>query len=144
MFPTLTPDEIGRLRRFGSVRQYADGERLFETCKPSPGMFLVLSGAIRVTRHDGIRHEVPFVEYGVGAFSAEVGQLSGKPAFVDGFAKGELEAVLIAPDQLRAALVAEAVLGEKIMRALILRRVGLIETGAGGPILVGSASSPDV
>ncbi len=86
MFPTLTPDEVRRLRRFGTMRHYSDGERLFETGKPSPGMFLVLSGAIRATRHDGIRHEVPFVEYGEGAFSAEIGQLSGKPAFVEGFA----------------------------------------------------------
>jgi thioredoxin reductase (NADPH) len=30
------------------------------------------------------------------------------------------------------------------MRALILRRVGLLETGAGGPVLIGEASSPDV
>src|SRR5262249_48378757 len=37
-----------------------------------------------------------------------------------------------------------AVLGEKIMRALILRRVGLIETGSGGPVLIGTPSSPDV
>lgn len=144
MFPTLTPDEVRRLRRFGTIRHYSDGERLFETGKPSPGMFLVLSGAIRITRHDGIGHEVPFVEYAAGAFSAEIGQLSGKPAFVDGFAKGNLEAVLIAPDQLRAALVAEAALGEKIMRALILRRVGLIETGSGGPVLIGSPSASDV
>jgi thioredoxin reductase (NADPH) len=144
MFPILTPDEIRRLSRFGTVHRYSDGERLFETGKPSPGMFLVLSGMIRVTRHDGIRHEVPFIEYAPGAFSAEIGQLAGKPAFVDGFAKGDLEVVLITPDQLRAALVAEAALGEKIMRALILRRVGLIETGSGGPVLIGSPSASDV
>jgi thioredoxin reductase (NADPH) len=41
---------------------------------------------------------------------------------------------------LRAAIVAEAELGEMIMRALILRRVKLLESGAGGPILVGPPS----
>jgi thioredoxin reductase (NADPH) len=41
-------------------------------------------------------------------------------------------------------LVAEAELGERIMRALILRRVGLIEAGAGGPVIVGHAASGDV
>jgi thioredoxin reductase (NADPH) len=41
-------------------------------------------------------------------------------------------------------LIAEAELGERIMRALILRRVGLLETGAGGPIIVGRADSADV
>jgi hypothetical protein len=37
--------------------------------------------------------------------------------------------------------VAEADLGERIMRALILRRVGLIERG-GGPVLVGTGTQP--
>jgi thioredoxin reductase (NADPH) len=144
MFPVLTAEEIARMRRFGTVRHYADGERLYETGKPSPGMFVILSGSIRVTRHDGLGHEVPLVEQGPGGFTAEVGQLSGKPAFADGLANGAVEALLIVPEQLRALLVAEAALGEKIMRALILRRVGLIETGSGGPVLIGSPSSPDV
>ena len=41
-------------------------------------------------------------------------------------------------------MIVEAELGEKIMRALILRRVILIEAGAGGPVLIGPATSPDV
>jgi thioredoxin reductase (NADPH) len=41
-------------------------------------------------------------------------------------------------------MVEEAELGERIMRALILRRVALLETGAGGPIIVGSAGNTDV
>jgi len=34
--------------------------------------------------------------------------------------------------------MAEAELGERIVRALILRRVSLIQGGAGGPVLIGS------
>src|SRR6202012_5834939 len=45
---------------------------------------------------------------------------------------------------LRAALVAEATLGERIMRAMILRRVTLLETGSGGPVIIGPADDPDV
>ena len=55
-----------------------------------------------------------------------------------------VEALIIRPDRLRALLVAEAELGERIMRALILRRVGLLETGAGGPVIVGRAENGDV
>ena len=55
-----------------------------------------------------------------------------------------MEALIIPPDRLRALLVAEAELGERIMRALILRRVGLLETGAGGPVIVGRAENGDV
>ena len=50
----------------------------------------------------------------------------------------------IKPDRLRAVLIAEAELGEKIMRALILRRVGLLETGAGGPIIIGRTGDGEV
>jgi thioredoxin reductase (NADPH) len=45
---------------------------------------------------------------------------------------------------LRALLVAEADLGERIMRALILRRVNLIRGGAGGPVLIGPSHSSGV
>jgi thioredoxin reductase (NADPH) len=55
-----------------------------------------------------------------------------------------VEALTIPPDQLRALLIAEAELGERIMRALILRRVGLLEKGAGGPVIVGRAENGDV
>jgi thioredoxin reductase (NADPH) len=61
-----------------------------------------------------------------------------------GSAGEAVEALIIPPDQLRALLIAEAELGERIMRALILRRVGLLETGAGGPVIVGRAQNGDV
>jgi thioredoxin reductase (NADPH) len=51
---------------------------------------------------------------------------------------------LIPPDKLRALLVAEADLGERIMRALILRRVSLIQGGVGGPVLIGPAAHGDM
>lgn len=144
MFPALSKAEIARMRRFGVVCRYADGERLFETGKPGPGMFVVLKGTVHVTRRDGLGKHVPLVEQGTGEFLAEVGQLSGKRSFVDGIAAGDVETLLIVPKQLRALLVAEADLGEKIMRALILRRVGLIESGGAGPVLIGARSSPDI
>jgi len=51
---------------------------------------------------------------------------------------------LIPPERLRALLVAEADLGERIMRALILRRVSLIQAGVGGPVLIGPTNSSGV
>ena len=63
---------------------------------------------------------------------------------MDAYAREPVEALIIRPDRLRALLVAEAELGERIMRALILRRVGLLETGAGGPVIVGRPDNGDV
>lgn len=143
-FPTLTSQEIARMRRFGEIRSYKDGERLFETGKPGPGMFVVLSGHVAITQRDGLGHVTPVIDQGPGQFLAEIGQLSGRVALVDGDAEGDVETLLIPPDRLRALLVAEADLGERIMRALILRRVSLIQGGAGGPVLIGPRDSSGV
>src|SRR6202051_4129350 len=144
MFPKLTPHEIDRLRRFGEVWRYAAGEALFVTGDIAPGMYVLIEGSGRVTRRDPLGHSAPIVEQGPREFVAEVGQLSGQPAFVDVHAIGDVEALLIPPQNLRALMIEEPELGERIMHALILRRVVLIEAGAGGPVLIGPESSPDV
>jgi thioredoxin reductase (NADPH) len=143
-FPELTAPEIARMRRFGEVRNYKDGEKLFETGKPGPGMFVILSGHVAFTQRDGLGHVTPLIDQGPGQFLAEIGQLSGRVALVDGHAEGDVETLLIPPAQLRALLVAEASLGERIMRALILRRVSLIQGGVGGPVLIGPSNSSGV
>jgi thioredoxin reductase (NADPH) len=143
-FPTLTDKDIERLRRFGAVRRFADGERLIEAGKLSPGMFVLLSGHVVVTQRDGMGHVTPLVEEGPGQFIGEVGQLTNRPAFVDVTAEGDVECLVIPPDGIRTLLVAEADLGERIMRAMILRRVSLIQSGLSGPVLIGPATESDV
>src|ERR1700710_2123727 len=143
-FPELTAPEIARMRRFGELRSYKHGDALFETGKVGPGMFVVLSGHVAITQRDGLGHVTPVIDQGPGQFIAEIGQLSDRVALVDGHAEGDVETLLIPPDQLRALLVAEADLGERIMRALVLRRVSLIQGGVGGPVLIGPATLGDM
>jgi thioredoxin reductase (NADPH) len=144
MFPELTGAEIARIGRFGEVRRYERGERLFAAGEPGPGMFVVLKGSVTLSQRDGLGHVVPLSTRGRGQFLAELAQLSGRPALVDGHADDEVEVLLVPPQQLRALIIAEADLGERIVRALILRRVGLIEAGATGPVVIGEPYSPDV
>jgi thioredoxin reductase (NADPH) len=143
-FPALTAQEIDRLRRYASLRKYSDGEKLFEAGKISPGMFVVLKGVVALTQRDGLGHLAPIAEQGEGQFLADVGQLSTRATLVDGTAEGDVETLLILTEGLRALLVAEADLGERIMRALILRRVALLQGGAAGAVLIGSAGAADV
>jgi thioredoxin reductase (NADPH) len=144
MYPTLAPAEIERVRRFGTLRAFASGEALANVGVGGVGLAVILSGTVDVSRHDSQGNRIPLVTVEPGAFLGELAQLAGRPALVDALARGTVEALLIPPDQLRALLVAEAELGERIMRALILRRVRLLETGAGGPVIVGRADNGDV
>jgi thioredoxin reductase (NADPH) len=144
MFPTLEALEIERVRRFGKMRAFASTEPLAQIGKVSAGLSIILSGEVDVTRQGASGQYAPIVTYGPGAFLGELAQLAGRPALVNATARGAVEALIIPPDQLRSLLVAEAELGERIMRALILRRIGLMETGAGGPVIVGRADNGDV
>ena len=143
-FPTLTARELERLRRYGTPRKFTDGEKLFETGKPVPGGFAVLSGLVAISEHDGLGRATPIAEQGAGQFLGEVGLLSGAASLVDATAEGEVEALLVPPEKLRSLVIAEWELGERIMRALILRRVALLQGGAGGVVLIGPPADADV
>src|SRR6266849_3850226 len=144
MFPVLETTDIERVRRFGKVRAYRAGEALVQVGHVGPGLTIILTGRVDVTQHDQSGRRRHIVTHGPGSFMGELAQLAGRPALVDAHAQEAVEALIIPPDQLRALLIAEAELGERIMRALILRRVGLIETGAGGPVIVGRPENGDV
>jgi thioredoxin reductase (NADPH) len=143
MLPELEPLEIERMRRFGETRNFAQGEVIVTAGEVGPGLVVILAGEIDIVRHESSRQGI-IVTHGSGQFMGELAQLAGRPALADAIAKKPVQALIIAPERLRALLIAEAELGERIMRALILRRVGLLEIGAGGPIIVGRAENGDV
>ncbi|CAG9173913.1 Ferredoxin--NADP reductase [Cupriavidus pampae] len=141
MFPTLTSAEVDRIRPFGRVCAWATGDFLFQIGDPGPGMNVVLTGKVKVVQRDGLGGSYVINEAAPGQTVAEVGQLSGKPVIVDCVALEDTTTLVIPPACLRALMVAEADLGERIMRAMILRRVNLIELG-GGLVLVGRGTQP--
>ncbi len=107
-------------------------------------MLVTLSGKVAIRQCDGMGRSRFITEHGPGEFTAEVGQLAGRPALVDGVAVGAVEGLDITPEALRALVVAEAELGERIMRALILRRVGLLEAAASTPVLIAPPGNVDL
>ncbi len=144
MFPTLAAEDVDRLRRFGEFVSFKSGEALVRVGEPGHGLMIILAGRVDITNPNSVGHREPIVTHGAGSFMGELAQLSGRPALVNAFAIEAVDALRIPPERLRALLVAEAELGEQIMRALILRRVGLIQSGTGGPVIVGRAGNGDV
>ena len=143
-FPVLAPADIERLARFGEPRSYAAGERILTAGEVAPGLIVLLSGKAEVTQGRGLGRPETIVTYGPRQFIGELAQLSARPALVDAEALEPVEALVIPSERLRDLMVQEANLGERIMRALILRRVGLLESAASGPIIVGPSDHPDV
>ena len=156
-FPVLSPVEIDRVRQFGELRRFQSGQLLCRVGEPSPGMYVILSGRVRVVSRDAFGRSLSAAEFAQmtggapedmdvvpGEVLADLGQLSGAPSAIDVQAIDEVEAIVVSSDQLRTLLIAEAELGERILHALILRRVFMIEAGIGGPVIVGPLRSPEV
>ncbi len=144
MFLALEPAEIERIGRFGEVRRYGAGAALFKVGDVGHGLSVILTGHVDLIRHLESGALKTFLTQGPGAVLGEMAQLAGQPTLVDGIAQGPVEALVIAADQVRALLVAEAELGDRIMHALMMRRVSMVELGTGGPVIVGSPHNGDV
>lgn len=144
MFPVLADPDIERMHRFGTVRSYAACERIVTAGEVSPGLVVILSGKVDITQAGGLSRSEPIISYGSGNFIGELAQLSNRPALINAEAVEPVEAIVIPSQRLRDLMVQEASLGERVMRALILRRVGLLESGISGPVIIGSPGNGDV
>lgn len=147
MFPVLGPAQVELARRFssGPERRFAPGETIYAIGERGAPAWLVLNGTIKVTRGDGLGRKAPITVHGVGQFTGEVNQLAGRPSIAAGHAGAEgCTALPFDPAHLRALMIGSADIGEIVMRALILRRVSLIEHGGAGTILIGIPGSPEI
>ncbi len=138
MFPVFVAADMDRLRRFGMSVSYSAGEQILLQGDVAPGLILVCTGRIDVAAGAEWSGRGAIVRHGPGQFLGELAQLSDRPALVEAVATEPINAIIIPSGNLRDLLVQEAELGERIMRALILRRAELLESGA-GPLIVGAA-----
>lgn len=147
MFPVLSPAQVATARRFasGPERQFQPGETIYAIGERGTPSWLVLAGSIVVTRRHGLNDETIITTHDVGQFSGEINQLAGRAAIAAGRAGAEgCTALPFDAAHLRALMVGSADIGEIVMRALILRRVGLIEEADSGTILIGRPGDPDL
>jgi thioredoxin reductase (NADPH) len=143
-FPVLCAADIKRIVRFGEMRHFNAGELLKKAGERPMGLFVLTAGRVRVRQRNGLGQLTPVAQHGPGEFMGEVGLLGDATSFSDAEAVEDVSALLVRPERLKALIVAEVVLGERIVRALILRRAMLIESASSGPVLIGQPQSPHI
>jgi thioredoxin reductase (NADPH) len=146
LFPTLTPRQLEFAVRFasGPARRFEAGEKVFDVGDRNAGVWLVAEGGIIATRRDGLGRELLFATCGPGQFSGEVSELGGQASLTAACAAPEgCVAYPFNAPHLRALLIGSADIGELMMRAFILRRVALLESGSVGSVILGEAGSSD-
>jgi thioredoxin reductase (NADPH) len=139
-FPTLTAAQIDRIRAVSKVRKVKVGEVLFEPGDSDVPFFVLLSGSLEIVQPD-LHGERPIVTHEAGGFTGEMTMISGRRSLARGRVIEAGEFLEMGNDDFRALVARDAELGEIFMRAFILRRVELINRGAGNVILLGSQHS---
>lgn len=147
VFPEFNAAQIALAMRFasGPARHFAKGETIYAIGDRDVPSWLVLEGHAEIVRRDGLDRQAIIVTLGSGQFTGEINQLAGRPSIASAHA-GDQGCVALPFDapHLRALMIGEAELGEIVMRALILRRVNLIEKGNAGTVIIGVPNSAAV
>ncbi len=147
MFPVLDAVQVETAKRFasGPAQDFAPGEVVFDAGVANAPAWLVLKGSIDVVRRDGLKRETFITTHHPGQFSGEVSQLAGRQSLAAGTAGADgCTALPFDAAHVRALMIGSADIGEIMMRAFILRRMGLLEEGGVGSILVGEPGTPDL
>jgi thioredoxin reductase (NADPH) len=140
MFPTLTAAQIDRIRPEAKVRHVQAGEVLFQPGDEHVPFFVLLSGSLEIVQPSQPGQPV-LVTHNAGNFAGEIVTMSGQRAFVLGRVASEGDFLELRHEDFRTLISRDAELSEIFLRAFILRRLALIQSGMGNVILLGSRHS---
>jgi thioredoxin reductase (NADPH) len=137
MFPALTPAQLARIEPYGTEHAFPDGGIVFEQGDQHVPFYVVLEGQLVVVHPEGpIEH--PITVHGARSFTGEANLLADRRALVRGRARGALRVLRVSHERWRSLMAVDSELSEVIMRAFVLRRLGLLQSGFGDAVVVGS------
>ncbi len=142
-FPRLSEEMVARVATYGSEERLPAGTTVFERGERSVDFFLVLEGSIEIfdTAPDGTPNV--FTVHGERQFSGELDLFNNRRILVSGRTGADSRIVRVRRADFRRLVAGEPDIGEIVMRAFILRRVGLIQHAQGGVVLIGPGHGGD-
>jgi thioredoxin reductase (NADPH) len=142
MFPKLSETQIARLQSYGRRLQTQAGQVLLDVGERPREFFVVASGTLEVDTAAAADYEFMTL-LTAGDFTGELSTLRGSAGLARIRVRDAGAVVAIEVERLRAIVQTDAELSELFMRAFILRRMGILATGHGDIMLIGSSYSSD-
>ena len=139
-FPRLDAAAIAALATIATVRQFRDGEPLFEAGEQRGGFFVVLAGAVEIVDRSSDEPRTVTVHQ-PGEFTGDIDILSRRRPVVSAVARGDTEVLHIPSTDIRRIIGERPDLGEIVLNAFIARRALLMESGFEGLRVIGSERS---
>jgi thioredoxin reductase (NADPH) len=141
-FPTLTSAELQALSTRGTRRQVRTGEILYQEGDRDHSFFVVLEGAVEVLDNSrGAPHQLTV--HRRGQFSGDVDLMSSRVTLVTGRVIEDGAVLQLSIPELRRAVDEMPDLGDKILKAFLMRRTLILADGFQGVRIIGSRFSPE-
>jgi thioredoxin reductase (NADPH) len=137
-FPTLSQKQTDAFFKAGEAQSAADGDLLIRAGDQSYPLLIVQRGHVRIIEQRPQGDDLLIHRHTPGEFVGDVDLLTGRPAVFCAVAEGETELIRVSRDKIRKVVAADASLGERMLRALMVRRDLLSDTAFVGTRLVGS------
>ncbi len=142
-FPRLSVDAANRVANYGVEQGLRKGTRLFERGQRGVDFFLVLDGSIEIFEVDAAGEPHVLTVHRERQFTGELDLFNDRQILVSARTGVNSRVVRVKRADFRKMLSAEPDIGEIVMRAFILRRVGLIRHSHGGVTLIGPSRGAD-
>ncbi len=138
-FPRLTDDMLDRLRGYGIEEHFPKDTALFSRGQRDVDMFVVIQGTIEVYVREEHDTRTAVATLREMQFTGELDLLSSRRTLVDGCTATGCTLLRIERTELQRLMRTEGDIANLIMQATIWRRLGIIEQGFAGVLLVGDA-----
>jgi thioredoxin reductase (NADPH) len=142
-FPTLSPEMVVRLMPYGTEETLSAGTPVFARGDRRVDFFVVIAGSIDIIDMDAHGLAILLRTHRARQFSGELTLFNDREILLSGRTGEDSRVLRIARDDFRRMVSAEPDIGEIIMRAFILRRVGLVRHAQGAVTLIGSAHAAE-
>ena len=137
--PTLSVEQIERIKSVAQVRPVRSGEILYEPSQPNIPLFIVLEGAVSITR-SGEDDKILAIRE-PGQFTGEMSLISGNRSLLTARVTADGTLLELTRDKVLSLMAKDTELGEILMSAFVSRRLLMIQLGEGNVILFGTKTS---
>lgn len=139
---SLSNEQVERARFWGETEKLADQQSVFQRGQREADFFIVVRGCIEIFDYNCEGEPEAFTKRCDRQFTGEIDLFSNRKFLVGGRCKGETEVIRFGREAFRDLLASHPDIGEIVTRALIVRRLGILEQNLGGSYLIGKKRDP--
>jgi thioredoxin reductase (NADPH) len=143
IFPKLTHEMVGRSMPYGTVENHAAGTTIYSRGVRGVDFLIVLKGSVLIAAPGDDGTEIIVTVHDEREFTGELDLFSLREALITARAATAAVVLRIGRARFREYVASEPDIGAVIMRAVILRRAGLIQRIQAGVTVLGSERNAD-